>query len=162
MRKTASHSPSVSMIGCYTDVGAWRRVKESPHMDSSRSRRRMFPRLAGVAFLVTTLALLAGCSVPLPWVPANSSSSSSMVSYPPPAPFIWNRVTPAPSTPPQAYAAGMSVLNICGNQPPANATTTTLTWLVAGPPYAVVLARATCSQDKDDVHEGIAILPIAL
>ena len=131
-------------------------------MNGLRPGRRISRRLAGVALLVTTLALLAGCAGPLPWVPANSSSSSTIRSYPPPLPFIWNRVTPAPSTPQQAYAAGMSVLNICGNQPPANATTTTLTWLVAGPTYGVVLARATCSQDKDDVHEGIAILPIAL
>ena len=56
----------------------------------------------------------------------------------------------------------MSVLNLCGNRPPVNATTTTLTWLVAGPTYGVVLARATCSQDKDDVHEGIDLLPLAL
>lgn len=131
-------------------------------MNTLRPGRRISRRLVGVVLLAPMLALLAGCSVPLPWVPANSSSSSSMVSYPPPAPFIWNRVTPAPSTPQQGYAAGMSVLNICGNQPPANATTTTLTWLVAGPTYGVVLARATCAQDGGDAHEGIALLPLAL
>jgi hypothetical protein len=56
----------------------------------------------------------------------------------------------------------MSVMNLCGNQPPATPATTTLTWLVAGPTYGVVLARATCSQDKDDVHESIDLLPLAL
>ncbi len=131
-------------------------------MDGLQPGRRISLRLIGVALLVTTLALLAGCSVPLPWVPANSSSSSSSYSMPAPAPFIWQRVTPPPATPQQAYAAGMSVLNICGKRPPANATTTTLTWLVAGPTYGVVLARATCAQDGADVREGIAILPLAL
>lgn len=131
-------------------------------MDSSRSRRWMFPRLAGVALLMTALALLAGCAVPLPWVPASSSSSSSMVSYPPPLPFVWNRVTPPPSTPQQAYVAGMSALNICGNRPPVTPAAMTLTWLVAGPMYGVALARATCAQDGGDVHEGFAILPLTL
>ncbi len=131
-------------------------------MNGLRPGRRISPRLASVALLVTALALLAGCSVPLPWVPAYSSSSSSIYSHPAPLPFIWQRVTPPPATPQQAYAAGMSVLNICGNQPPANAKTTTLTWLVAGPTYGVVLARATCTQDGGNVHEGIALLPLAL
>ncbi|HKT40643.1 MAG TPA: hypothetical protein VJR48_19900 [Ktedonobacterales bacterium] len=131
-------------------------------MDGLRPGRRISPRLAGVALLVMALGMLAGCAVPLPWVPAYSSSSSTIRSYPPPLPFIWNRVTPPPRTPQQAYAAGMSVLNICGNQPPASPASTTLTWLVTGPTYGVVLARATCSQDGGDVHEGIAIVPLAL
>jgi hypothetical protein len=56
----------------------------------------------------------------------------------------------------------MSVLNICGNRPPANTANTTLTWLAAGPTYGVVLARATCSQDGGGVRENIALLPLAL
>ena len=133
-------------------------------MNSLRPGRRTLPRLPGIALLVTTLALgmLAGCAVPLPWVPANSSSSSSMVSVPAPAPFIWQRVTPAPPTPQQAYVAGMSMLNICGNRPPADTTTTTLTWLVAGPTYGVVLAHAMCMRDGSNTLEHIALLPLAL
>ena len=126
-------------------------------MDSSRSRWRIFPRLAGIVpLLVAALGMLAGCALP------DNPLNPKIVSYPPPPPFIWKRVTPAPPTPQQAYAAGMSVLNICGNRPPVNTTTMTLTWLVAGPTYGVVLARATCSQDKDDVHESIDLLPLAL
>lgn len=131
-------------------------------MDSLRPGRRIPLRLVGVALLVTTLVMFAGCAVPLPWVPANNSSSSSMVSYPPPAPFIWNRVTPAPPTAQQAYAASMSVLNLCDNRPPVTPATTTLTWLVAGPTYGVVLARARCSQDRNDIYESIDLLPIVL
>jgi hypothetical protein len=131
-------------------------------MNDLRLGRRISLRLAGIALLVTTLALLAGCAVPLPWVPAYSSSSSSIHNVPAPIPFEWKRVTPPPATPQQAYAVGMSLLNICGNQPPANTTTTTLTWLVGGPTYGAVLARATCAQDGGDAHEGIALLPLAL
>lgn len=131
-------------------------------MDSLRPGRRILPRLAGVALLASMLALFAGCAVPLPWVPAYSSSSSTIYSVPAPMPYVWTRVTPPPATPQQAYAAGMSVLNICGNRPPASPTTTTLTWLVAGPTYGVVLAHATCSQDGGDTHVGIAIMPLAL
>jgi hypothetical protein len=118
--------------------------------------------MAGGVMLLLTVALLAGCAVPLPWVPAYSSSSSSIHSYPPPISFQWQRVTPAPATPQQAYTMGMSVLNICGNQPPANETTTTLTWLVTGPAYGVALARARCSRNGDGVREDIALLPLAL
>ena len=131
-------------------------------MDGSRFRRRIRTRIAGGVLLLLTLGMLAGCAVPLPWVPAYSSSSSSIHSMPGPIPFVWQRVTPAPPTPQQAYAAGMSVLNICGNQPPTNEATTTLTWLVAGPAYGVALARATCSQNGGGVREGIALLPLAL
>lgn len=131
-------------------------------MDGSRFGRLLSTRMAGGVLLLLTLGMLAGCAVPLPWVPAYSSSSSSISSMPGPVPLVWNRVTPAPPTPQQAYVAGMSVLNICGNQPPTNAATTTLTWLVAGPAYGVVLARATCSQNGGGVREGIAILPLAL
>ncbi|HET9980502.1 MAG TPA: hypothetical protein VFQ32_08655 [Ktedonobacterales bacterium] len=131
-------------------------------MDGPRFRRIITTRMAGGVLLLLTLGMLAGCAVPLPWVPAYSSSSSSIRSMPGPMSFEWNRVTPAPPTPQQAYAAGMSVLNICGNRPPANEATTTLTWLVAGPAYGVVLARATCSQDGGGVREGIALLPLAL
>jgi hypothetical protein len=126
-------------------------------MDGLRPGRRIALRLAGAALFVTTLALLVGCA--MPW---DRTTSSSMVSYPPPLPFIWNRVTPPPPTPQQAYAASMAVLNLCGNRPPATPATTTLTWLVAGPTYGVVLARATCSQDSDDIHESIDLLPIVL
>jgi hypothetical protein len=56
----------------------------------------------------------------------------------------------------------MSVLNLCGNRPPATPATTTLTWLAAGPTYGVVLARATCSEDGGVAHVGIALLPLAL
>jgi len=41
-------------------------------MNDLRLGRRISLRLAGIALLVTTLALLAGCAVPLPWVPAYS------------------------------------------------------------------------------------------
>ena len=131
-------------------------------MDGSRFWRIIPARMAGGVMLLLTLALLAGCAVPLPWVPAYSSSSSGVVSYPPPISYQWQRVTPAPATPQQAYAAGMSVLNICGNRPPASETTTTLTWLVAGPTYGVALARATCLRDGASSLENIALLPLAL
>ena len=131
-------------------------------MDGSQFRRRIPARVAGGALLLLMLGMLAGCAVPLPWVPAYSSSSSSIRSMPGPISFEWNRVTPAAPTPQRAYVAGMSMLNICGTQPPANEATTTLTWLVAGPTYGVVLARATCSQDGGGVREGIALLPLAL
>jgi hypothetical protein len=130
-------------------------------MDSSRSRRRMFPRISGVALLVTTLALLVGCAVPLPWVPAYSSSSSSIRSRPGPIPYNWTRVTPPPPTPQQAFTAGISQLRLCiSSTIPARSVTEI--WLTAGPTYGVVLLLADCSNQPDDTRQGIAILPIAL
>ncbi len=144
------------MLYSYRDVP---QGKESLRMDSSRSRWRILssPGWHRAAAGRRRLECLRAARC-LGYILLIRQSSS----YPPPPPFIWNRVTPAPPTSQQAYTAGMSVLNICGNRPPANVTTTTLTWLVAGPTYGVVLARATCSQDKDDVHEGIDLLPLAL
>ena len=57
---------------------------------------------------------------------------------------------------------GMSVLNICGNRPPVTPVTTTITWLVAGPTYGVVLARATCPRDGVGARDYIALLPLVL
>jgi len=128
-------------------------------MDNSRSRRRMFPRITGVALLVTTLTLLAGCAVPLPWAPTNHSTSSGIYSYPPPIPFIWTRVTPPPPTPQQAYAAGISQLRLCRN---GAARSTTIIWVAAGPTYGVVLVLGDCANDPVDTRQGIAILPLAL
>ena len=51
-------------------------------MDGSRFRRRIRTRIAGGVLLLLTLGMLAGCAVPLPWVPAYSSSSSSIHSMP--------------------------------------------------------------------------------
>jgi hypothetical protein len=125
-------------------------------MHNSHSWHGVPIRMAGVAILAMVSSLLAGCA--LPWTPAYSSSSSFR-SYPAPIPFVWTRVTPAPATPQQAFAAGMSQLRLCFNGP-ARASTTT--WLVAGPTYGVALARGNCSNDSQDQRTGIAILPIAL
>lgn len=123
-------------------------------MHGSRAGHRAPIRIAGGALLLMALGLLAGCA--LPWVPSYSSSISSA---PAPIPFLWTRVTPAPATPQQAYAAGMSQLRLCFNGP---AHATTITWLVAGPTYGVALVRGDCSNDPQDQRQGIAILPIAL
>ena len=129
-------------------------------MQGARIRRIVSTRAAGAAMLLLALGMLAGCAVPLPWVPAYSSSSSGVVSYPPPQPYIWKRVTPAPPTPQQAYAAGISQLRLCFNSP--TTTPTTNTWLVAGPTYGVVLVHADCSQDPTGARDSFALLPLAL
>lgn len=126
-------------------------------MRRTYSGRSVSSRAAGGALLVIVLGLLTGCA--LPWVPAYTSSSSSIQSYPPPSPFVWTRVTPPPPTPQQAYAAGISQLRLCFNGP-ASATTTT--WLAAGPTYGVALVRGECLSDPQNQRTGIAILPISL
>ena len=128
-------------------------------MQGARIRRIVSTRVTGAAMVLLALGMLAGCAVPLPWVPAYSSSSSGVVSYPPPQPYFWKRVTPAPLTPQQAYVAGISQLRLCSNSP---TTTTTTTWLVAGPTFGIVLARADCPNDPTGASVSFALLPLAL
>ena len=128
-------------------------------MQGARIRRIVSTRVIGAAMVLLALGMLAGCAVPLPWVPAYSSSSSGVVSYPPPQPYFWKRVTPAPLTPQQAYVAGISQLRLCSNSP---TTTTTTTWLVAGPTFGIVLARANCPNDPTGASVSFALLPLAL
>lgn len=126
-------------------------------MDCSHSPRRVVSRLSGVALLVAILGLLTGCANPLE--PGGIFGGGHKGGGPGPSPFVWREVTPAPATPQQAFAAGISNLRLCRSGP-GQATTTN--WLVAGPTYGVVLLRADCSNDPVDPRTGIAILPLSL